>query len=188
MSAEYRGMGVAFQFPENWELEQEPSMGRGRGVTVNAPSGGFWSLAVYPRGTDPKRLADAAVAVFRQEYREVETEAIDETIEGHSLTGYDVDFFCLDILIRATIRCFGNDDSVYVILSQGEDREHRTCGAVFEAITTSLLRRLRSLRADLGEIFPDRDDRLKQRQFESALDAPPAEEISPADWADLTQN
>ena len=157
-------------------------MGSGRGVTVNSPSGGFWSLAIYPRGTDPQHLADAAVEVFRQEYQEVETEKIAESIEGHSLTGYDVDFFCLDILIHASVRSLVNNDSVYVILSQGEDRERRTCGAVCDAITASLLRRLRSLRADFDSLFAKQNER---RFVEMPLDAPRAEEITVADWANF---
>ena len=190
MSAEYRGMGVAFQFPENWELEQEPSMGHGRGVTVSAPSGGFWSLAVYPRETDSARLVEGTIGVFRQEYEEVETEPVTETVEGWTLTGADVDFFCLDLIVHVKIRTLVNNDSIYVILTQGEGRELQICGAVFDAITVTLLRSLRDLRADWGEVFSGGNGKVgpenTARQFhETPLDAPLPEEINSADWAEM---
>ncbi len=205
-------MGVAFLFPENWQLDQEPSFGSGRGVTVYSPEGGFWSLGIYPRETDPEQLAVTAAAAIDQEYGDAEIETVTETIAQRELIGRDVDFFYLDLPIRATIRCVRVDHAVLVIFTQMEDREFSIHGEVFRAMTTSLLDRLPNLRADLGALFPhgglyaddgdgeservDDDhgdasselntDRELPRQFhETPLDAPLPEEIDPASWADV---
>ncbi|MDD3469202.1 MAG: hypothetical protein PHE53_04385 [Thermoguttaceae bacterium] len=200
MSAEYRGMGVAFLFPENWQLDQEPSFGNGRGVTVYSPEGGFWSLSIYPRETDPEQLASTAAAAIDQEYGDAEIETITETIAQRELIGRDVDFFYLDLPIRATIRCVRADHAVLVIFTQMEDREFSLHGEVFRAMTASLLDRLPNLRADLGSLFPQGGlyvndsavpsdiaaDTESPRQFhETPLDAPPPEEIDPSSWTDI---
>ena len=40
-------------------------------------------------------MAQAALATMRKEYDELDAEPVSETIAGHDLVGFDLNFFCL---------------------------------------------------------------------------------------------
>ena len=87
-----------------------------------------------------KRLAQAAVKALRQVYSDLDSEAAEEVVFGQELTGYDVNFYCLDLTNTALVRGFRTEDATYMILCQAEDREFAEVEPVFRAITASLLR------------------------------------------------
>jgi len=57
MPAKFDKMGISFQYPENWTLDEEDALQGRDSVTVYTPGGGFWSVAVHPSTTDPDQLA-----------------------------------------------------------------------------------------------------------------------------------
>ncbi|MBN1395620.1 MAG: hypothetical protein JW959_11400 [Pirellulales bacterium] len=139
MPARFDRLGIAFQYPDNWTLDDTDAMLGRRSVTVYGPNGALWSVAIHSGSVAPERLAAAALEALTQEYKSVETEAARETIAGHELTGYDVAFYCLDLTSTAQIRCLRIDQSTYTIYCQAEDRELERVKTVFLAMTTSLL-------------------------------------------------
>lgn len=140
MPAVYKNFGVAFQYPENWELdESEASEGR-REVTLFAPQGAFWSLGVYPRTVSPSDAGKAAVDAMREEYEDVEVEEVSDEIAGFRLTGFNLNFFYLDLTSTAIIRALRTDQATFTIFYQAEDREFVQLEQVFQAITVSLLK------------------------------------------------
>ena len=141
MPAVYDKMGITFQYPENWDLDERDALQGERGATVYSPGGAFWSVLLQPASISPQEAARTALEALRKEY-ELDAEETQETIAGSDLAGYDVNFYYVDLTNTAYIRAFRAADSTYLILCQAEDRELRDVEAVFRAMTTSLIRSL----------------------------------------------
>jgi len=139
MPCQFDKLGISFQYPENWRLEEEVTLADRRSVTVYSPGGAFWSISVHPRSADPAHLAKAVVDTMSSEYEDLESEAAQETIAGRPLVGYDLSFFFLDFTNTATIRCIRTDRATYAVFCQAEDHEYDRVRRVFLAMTTSLL-------------------------------------------------
>ena len=154
MPAEFHKLGVAFQYPENWTLDEEDALAGRESVTVYSPVGAFWSISVHPSSADPRRLAKAAVDAMRAEYAELEAEETQETIAGRETVGYDLSFYYLDLTSTASVRCIRTDRATYAVFCQAEDRDFDKVEAVFRAMTTSFFQNLKPLRWDAWALPP----------------------------------
>lgn len=139
MPARFDKLGISFQYPENWTLDDSDALLGRKSVTVISPGGGFWSVAIHSGSADPATLATAAVEAMKKEYPGVEVDEADETVAGHDLIGYDLAFYYLDLISTATVRSLRVAGSSYTIFCQAEDREFDKLQMVFQAMTTSLL-------------------------------------------------
>jgi hypothetical protein len=139
MPATFDNLGISFQYPDNWQLDEEEIRAGQSAVTVYSPGGAFWSVAVHAASADPARMAQAALDAMRKEYEGLEAEPIRETIAGHELIGFDLNFFYLDLTNTAGIRSLRVDGTTYTIFFQAEDHEYHEIGLVFAAMTFSLL-------------------------------------------------
>ena len=146
MPAKYVKMGMSFEYPENWTLDEDDALAGRRSVTAYSPGGAFWSVAVHSRSTTPDQLAQAAVDAMKEEYEDLEAEPVSDVIAGWETIGYNLNFYCLDLTNTATIRCLTTDQATYSIFCQAEDRDYDRLARVFLAITTSLLGNLKQLR------------------------------------------
>ena len=140
MPREFRKPGVAFQYPDNWVLDEQDWAGDEPAVTVFSPGGAFWVVSVHPRTSEPDRLAQTAVEAIQAEYEGVDVEPVEEDLEGHLMTGFDLRFFFMDLTNTATVRCLRGPAATYTVFCQAEDREYEQVRAVFQAMTVSLLR------------------------------------------------
>jgi hypothetical protein len=140
MPATFDNLGINFQYPDNWQLDDEEMRSGQSAVTVFSPGGAFWSVAVHTGSADPARMAKAALDAMSKEYEDMEAEPVKETTAGHDLVGYDLNFFFLDLTNTACIRSFRAGRTTYTVFYQAEDREFREIGLVFVAMTLSLLR------------------------------------------------
>lgn len=143
MPHEFKKLGISFQYPENWELDEGDTRQRNRSVTVYSPGAAFWSVSAHPRGTDPAKLGRAVVKAMREEYEEMECEEVQETVAGRKLVGYDLNFFFLDLTNTARVRSLRTELATYTIFCQAEDRELIQVEPVFLAMTISLLNSLK---------------------------------------------
>lgn len=140
MPAVFKKLGVAFSYPENWELDEADALEGGRAVTLYAPGGGaFWTLSIHSRTTDPAKLAKAAVKALKEEYDSLESEPVRETIDGHELLGYDFNFYCFDLTSSAAVRSLRAKKATYTVFYQAEDREFEEVEHVFRAMLASFL-------------------------------------------------
>jgi len=135
----FEKLGISFQYPDNWTLDEEDALAGRRSVTVYSPGGAFWSVAAHPRSADPARLAEAAVEAMKQEYEGLEAEETREALAGRELIGYDLNFYYLDLINTAQIRCLRTEQTTYTVFCQAEDREFDRIELVFRAMTASLL-------------------------------------------------
>ena len=139
MPCQFNRLGISFQYPENWTLDEEDTLAEKPSVTVYSPGGAFWSVSVHPRSADPARLAKAVVEAMSAEYEDLDSEAAHETVGGRSLLGYDLTFFFLDFTNTVAIRCVQTERATLVVFCQAEDHEYDAVRRVFLAMTTSLL-------------------------------------------------
>lgn len=137
MPAVFDHLGVQFQYPESWTLEADDEAD-GQEVTVYSPDGAFWSLTIHERG-DARELVDLVVSAMREEYDELDSEEVADSISGQRLTGNDLNFYCLDLTNTAQVRAFSRGDKTYLMLWQAEDREFDWIAPIFRAIATSLI-------------------------------------------------
>ena len=138
MPAVYDKMGVRFLYPENWTLDESDAVAGRRSVSVYSPEGAFWTLALHNLSTDPKDLVNTVLSAVKKEYEDFESEPVSEEIAGNPVTGYDLNFYCLDLTNTALVRGFRTDSASCVVLCQAEDRDFKKVEPVFRAITTSL--------------------------------------------------
>lgn len=143
MPATFEKLGISFQYPENWKLDEQDILEGRNAVTIYSPGGGFWSVALDLGDSDAAQLAKAAVDAMRQEYQDIEVEETRETVADHEVVGYDLNFFYLDLTNTAGIRSFRIDQTTYTVFYQAEDREYEEIHRVFQAMTFSLIQSLR---------------------------------------------
>ena len=139
MIAHYEKSGIRFSYPENWSVVDEQLDQWPQGVSVQSPNGGYWELKVFPAAIEPDRLSDEALEAMRQEYSDLESEAVTEEMFGVTAVGYNLDFFCLDLLITSRIRSFSIGSHTLLLICQAESREFDRQRFVYDAITKSLL-------------------------------------------------
>jgi hypothetical protein len=140
MTAVYDKLGIRFQYPENWSLDESDAMAGDKSVTVFSPGGAFWTVIIRPSAISPESLVEGALAAMREQYDELDAEAVAETVEGHDLIGYDMNFYCLDLTNTAMVRSYRTKAASLVVLFQADDREFASIEPIFRAMTLSLLR------------------------------------------------
>lgn len=141
MPKQYDNLGIAFQYPDNWELDEEQlDLETGfLSATVFSPGGGFWSVIRHPIATEPTAAVQQAVEAIREEYDNIEITPAAETIAGVTLSGCDLAFIYLDLTNTCRVRGFRTGEATIVVFTQAEDREQLKNGPVFEAMTYSLV-------------------------------------------------
>jgi hypothetical protein len=138
----FQRFGLAFDYPDNWSVDTDDSQDRYATVTVYSPEGGFWSVSGHAPGGDPAALAETVLAEMRREYQDLDSEPAAERIGGHTLTGLDMNFYCLDLTNTAQVRTVETTRGIYLFLCQAEDREWDRIAPVFAAMTASFLQSL----------------------------------------------
>jgi hypothetical protein len=139
MRGEYRNFGVHFLYPENWLIVDEELNEWPRRVSVQSPESGYWEIQAYPPSFRPEDLSERTLAAFREEYEDIDSEAVSEDLLEHRTTGYDLNFFCLDFLVTCQVRSFCLGSHTLLLIWQAESREFEKRRDVFAAITRSLL-------------------------------------------------
>ena len=136
---QYENAGIRFRYPENWRIVEEQSDGLSETVFAQSPGSGFWMLQHFPAQQEANDLTDNLLQTLRTEYGEIEVEESQQTVLDVDLTGHDLHFFCMDMVVVARTRRFSLGNRCCLLLCQAEDREFSDLELVFDAITTSLI-------------------------------------------------
>jgi hypothetical protein len=139
MSGQYQNFGVEFLYPENWDIVDEQLDKWPYRVSVQSPGSGYWELQVYPSRIDLGHLSGQVLQAMRQEYPDLESEVVTDDVYELPAVGYDLSFFCLDLLVTSKIRCLDVGSRTYLLIYQAESREFDRQELVFDAISKSLL-------------------------------------------------
>jgi len=137
MHNSYDRNNLYFSFPENWALDEDSAPDS---VTGLGPDGSFWCVRRESPDTPLESVFSQATDAMRQEYTELEVESTRDTIEGITLSGIDLHFFCFDLTGTASIRVWDAEDAKLVIFTQTEDQQLPQIRPTFTAITASLIR------------------------------------------------
>ena len=135
----FNRFGLAFDHPDNWTVDTDDSEGRYATATVYSPGGAFWSVSGHAPGGDPATLAAAIVAQMREDYRDLDSEPAADTLATRTLTGFDINFYYLDLTNTAQVRTIVTPTAIYLVFCQADDREWDHVAPVFAAITTSFV-------------------------------------------------
>ena len=136
----YQQEGLRFCYPDNWTIVDEDFTAWPRTVSAQSPDTGIWMAHWYSNDSSPTDLVGETLRAFRQEYTDVESHVVSEQIEGIDIVGYDISFYCVDLIASATVRAMRIGSQTLLVLCQAEDREFERVEPVFRAITTSMLR------------------------------------------------
>jgi len=134
----YEDHGVRFEYPSDWVVEVTED-GPKTNIDVQHPEGpAFAVVQIDETRPDPAVLADEALAAMREEYPDLDAVPVIETLREHCATGYDVDFFSLDVANAARIRAFRSSQRTVVVFGQwsdlGEEELGDMVGGVFRSI------------------------------------------------------
>jgi hypothetical protein len=117
----YDEHGVRFEFPSNWTIEVTDD---GPLTTVNLehPDGvAFLIVTTDQSCPDPGEVADTILETLREEYPELEDDPFEEVVGERLVSGYEVQFFALDLSNTARIRSFRTPDRTISIYGQWAD-------------------------------------------------------------------
>ena len=136
----YERDGVRFLYPENWTVDdQSQAQGLLCAVSLEAPSGAIWTLNIEQGHRDCEQLAGEVRRAMSEEYEDLESEPWQGAVAGTQAVGYEMHFYCMDMVVKALVQCFHWDDRTVMLMTQAEARDHDELAPVFAAIATSLL-------------------------------------------------
>jgi len=146
---EYNNLGIRFPYPTNWSVQTESWDEGTYVITVDSPEGSFWSVTIYPKGIDREESAQKILHTLKGEYDKLEHLPVHRYIADRRLTGYEVNFFYLDMTSTAMVLHFEEGDRAYVLFWQTCDRlalmgEKVSHADVFEAMTHAMMTNLQN--------------------------------------------
>ena len=134
----YEDHGVRFEYPSDWELEVTDD-GEVTTVDVQHPGGiAFLLVRIDESCPDPDLVADSAMDAMREEYPDLDVVPVEETLAEHRATGYDVEFFSLDVSNAACIRCFHTPRRTVLAFGQWSDLGEENLPALVDGMLRSL--------------------------------------------------
>ncbi len=117
----YEGHGVRFVYPSDWGIE-ETDEDVVVTIEVEAPGGlAFAWIRSDETCPEPADVTDEIIEALRTEYPDLDVVPALEEVAGHHATGYDIEFFSLDISNAAHIRCFRTDERTILVFGQWSD-------------------------------------------------------------------
>jgi hypothetical protein len=134
----YEDNGIHFEYPAEWELSVSED-GPAVNVEVQDPAGpAFALIQVDESCPDPDVVADEVLEALRGEYPELDEMPAVERIQGYPATGYDVEFFALDVTNGAMIRSFQTPRRTVLVFGQWSDLEGDGVSEVIQGVFRSV--------------------------------------------------
>ncbi len=140
MPATFDSFGIHFLYPDNWKIAQRPEDEGGEGVTMELPSGGFFSIERDQQGLLDEELIEDVSDTIAEEYDEIERGDIVLDDAGDDERTVDFRFYYLDLLIVSRLILITLGDSRYLIQMQAESRDFDSNEMVLAAILKQIRR------------------------------------------------
>ena len=134
MPATFELFGIKFLYPDNWrEIERREDEGSD-GVTLELPSGGFFSFEKDHETRVIEDIIEEVAGSLAEDYEEVEREelSLDEAIPNER--NVDFRFYYLDLLIVSRLTIMRSGSLTLVLQMQAESRDFDQNEQVFSAI------------------------------------------------------
>jgi len=133
----FRQGELAFYYPDNWRLEREPS-DTGWSITLFSPDTAFLVVTLDSDTPTPEHMAQTVLDALREEYPELDADAVLQSIGGQPAIGHDINFFSLDLTNTCWTRCFRTGGGTVLLLFQLSDVDLERYEPLFRAICASL--------------------------------------------------
>lgn len=134
MPATFNDFGLHFLYPDNWKVIQREEEEGNHGVTLELPSGGFFSIERERHGALDEELIEEVAATIESEYEDVEREELDPQLESQDERVIDFRFYYLDLLVVSRLILITIGESRYVVQFQAESRDFDANEQVLAAI------------------------------------------------------
>lgn len=142
MTAKYTRDDFSFQYPENWAIEEDPSTGVPRTISVTSEEGAFWSASLYLTDQPLRNLQDQYVDALEAEYEGLEIDDVEFQLADEKILATDFQFYCLDFLVHSRLIATQIGQFNVLIAWQAEDRDFDKLETVFMAITYSAIHQI----------------------------------------------
>ena len=117
----YEDHGVRFEYPSDWKLEVTDD-GPLTTIALEHHDGvAFLLVSADLSCPDPSEVADSVLEIMREEYPGLDADPVEELLDDRLITGYDAQFFSLDLSNTARIRCFRTLNRTILVFGQWTD-------------------------------------------------------------------
>lgn len=138
MPKSLESFSIRFLYPDNWvEAERGESEGL-EGVTLELPSGGFFSIERIQEDQPLDELIDQIIASFQADYGEIEREDLVVDRYADVERAVEIRFYYLDLLVLSRLLVLHRGGRSYVVQMQAESRDFDANELVFDAIMKQL--------------------------------------------------
>lgn len=134
MPATFESFGIKFLYPDNWKEIERPEDEGSDGVTLELPTGGFFSIEKEHEGQQVSEIIKQVANSIADDYEEIERE---EVLLPESLPNektIDFRFYYLDLLIVSRLIILQAEDRTLVLQLQAESRDFDDNELVFAAV------------------------------------------------------
>ena len=138
MPVTFDSFGVKFLYPDNWTQVDRPEEEGKEGVTLELPSGGFFTIERVNAGELAEELIEEVADSISEEYDEIERGKIDLGGNADRESAVEFRFYYLDLLIISRLDIIELDGMTLVIQMQAESRDFDENERVFAALLQQL--------------------------------------------------
>ena len=133
----YDRHGITFQYPADWEVSEQEQDDECL-ITVSGPGTSFWSVGLFRDRPSPELVLETALAAFKDEYPDLDAYDVDDELLNQPTLGYDIEFFCLELVNTARLRAFLAREFTVLVLCQADDTELEGSNPLFDEMSRSL--------------------------------------------------
>ena len=134
MPATFESFGIKFLYPENWSVLERDEAEGADGVTLELPSGGFFTVERERDGQLAEELIEEIADSIAEDYGEIEREDLQLEDAGPDERAVDFRFYYLDLLIISRLVIVNKRGSTFVVQIQAESRDFDANELVFAAL------------------------------------------------------
>ena len=134
MPATFESFGIKFLYPDNWKEIERPEDEGSDGVTLELPTGGFFSLEKEREGQPISEIIDEVADSIAEDYDEIEQEEVSLPEALPDEKSIDFRFYYLDLLIVSRLIILLAGDTTLILQLQAESRNFDDNELVFAAI------------------------------------------------------
>ena len=133
----WHNYGIQFSYPGIWEIDEEHD-GDDVIVTITANETCFWTLRILPGCPPPPQVVESCVEAFREEYDEIDVDAPSVKLAEMPAYARDVEFFCMELMNKASLRSVRTTDFTLLVWWQGTHHELTENQPMLDHISQSL--------------------------------------------------
>lgn len=138
MPRNFESFGIQFLYPDNWKQVERADDEGTEGVTLELPSGGFFTVERARDGDLAEEVVDQMTQTFESDYDEVESERVDLPGLSDREAAMEFRFYYLDLLVVSRLIVLDLDGGTVVVQMQAESRDFDENELVFDALVKQI--------------------------------------------------